>query len=74
MYKVEKNRKKRLTNKNKSAIICKLSTSGHAEGATTKKDFEIFQKTFKKPLDKVEEMWYNTEAVRESDSESIIEN
>ena len=42
--------------------------------ATTKKDFEIFQKTFQKPLDKVEEMWYNTEAVRESDSESIIEN
>ena len=74
MYKVEKNRKNRLTNPFSCAIICKLSTSGYAEGATTKKGFEIFSKTFAKPLDKSGRMWYNTEAVRESDSGSIIEN
>jgi len=39
-----------------------------------KKKFEIFQKTFKKPLDKRTGVWYNTEAVRESGSELIIEN
>ena len=38
--------KNRLTNPFGCAIICKLSTSGHAEGATTKKGFENFSKNF----------------------------
>jgi len=49
VYKVEKNRKNRLTNPFGCAIICKLSTSGHAEGATTKK---VFKKLLKNLLTK----------------------
>ena len=63
--------KNRLTNPFSCAIICKLSTSGAWLSGYHEK---VFKKTFAKPLDKSGRMWYNTEAVRESGSGSIIEN
>jgi hypothetical protein len=55
-----------LTNKNKSAIICKLTTSGHENGGElrAKNTAKIFEKTFQKPLDKRKEMWYNNQVAK----------
>ena len=52
------------------AVKQRLSTSGYWSLLEDKqKTTKIFQKTFEKPLDKRKEMWYNSQAVRETASE-----
>ena len=63
--------KNRLTNQNESAIICKLSTSGARVNSGHEK---VFKKTFVKPLDKAERLWYNTKAVRTKASAAEIDH
>ena len=73
--KVEKYWKTPLTKGKRSAIICKLSTRGHCESGhkveSSEKSRKSLKKTFQKPLDKNERVWYNSRALRESESKGF---
>ena len=71
--KFKKIAKNLLTNEVKSGRILKLSRDRISQRPrqAASKDLEKIQKTFEKPLDKVEKMWYNIEVAAKNGNDPV---